>query len=387
MILITHTTQCGRTDGKGCYFVVSQLVFQSSSLSVTCGGSASDLEGLITHGDTEWGVYEPKSSVRPGKGSWQGSGAGKGSFSTSLSPTSTGYSSASATSSSSSSTGTLPTNQNSTSGTNTSSCVAPVDTKYGLPTACLGNTFDLELDTDLGVLVNNGTTFDDFLAQLAPGTEEDGDVSPTDSVLRRRALRQRGIWGWVSAKIIAPATQYVQKKVEQGVQAVKAVVVAVSQALTISKDFSTNLDMQVPKASALQDPSTKIVASPWGNSILLKSFGSADKTDATTGQASYLNIFCVDCGAKGSAQISGKAAYTVPIGITEGWVQAIVDLDVILKLGIDAQLVFTKQFTNNLFEVALPGLEYGIVKIGPMISLGMCSLSHSFKSLMLISFS
>jgi hypothetical protein len=42
----------------------------------------------------------------------------------------------------------------------------------------------------------------------------------------------------------------------------------------------------------------------------------------------------------------------------------------VLKLGIDAQLVFKKEFNNNLFEVALPGLEYGIVKIGPMVSLG-----------------
>ncbi|KAH8647077.1 hypothetical protein BGZ60DRAFT_230570 [Tricladium varicosporioides] len=388
LILITHTTECGGPSGKGCYFVVSTLNFQANSLSVTCGGAASEVQGLITHGDTEWGVYEPKGNVRPGKGSWQGSHSASGAFSTTLSPTSTAYTSTATgyPSSSTSSGGASPTgvisgqngtsgtttpSQNTTSGTNSSACVPPIDSKYGLPTACLGNKFDLELDTDLGIIANNGSSFDDFLAQLAPGAEEDGDLVPTDSVLRRRSLaRKRGFWSWVSNKVIKPAAQFVAKKVEQAVQVAKQVVTAVAQALTISKDFSTNMDMQIPKSSSLQDPSAKVVASPWGNSILLKSFGDADKTDETTGTASYLNIFCVDCGAKGSAQISGKAAYTVPIGITEGWVQAVIDLDVVLKLGIDAQLVFKKEFNNNLFEVALPGLEYGIVKIGPMVSLG-----------------
>jgi hypothetical protein len=378
LILITHTTECGGPSGKGCYFVVGTLNFQASSLSVTCGGVASEVQDCITHGDTEWGVYEPKGTVRPGKGSWQGSPSESGAFSTTLSPTSTAYSSTvtrspsvTTPSGSTSPTATITPNNNTTSGPNSSACIPPFDSKYGLPTACLGNKFDLELDSDLGVVVNNGSSFDDFLAQLAPGAEEDGDLVPTDTVLRRRSIaRKRGFWGWVSRKIIQPAAQFVAKKVEQAVQVVKQVVVAVAQALTISKDFSTNMDMQIPKASSLQDPSAKVVASPWGNSILLKSFGDAATSDTTTGTSAYLNIFCVDCGAKGSAQISGKAAYTVPIGITEGWVEAVVDLDVVLKLGIDAQLVFKKEFNNNLFEVALPGLEYGIVKIGPMISLG-----------------
>jgi hypothetical protein len=345
VILITHTTECGGPAGKGCYFVVGTLNFKSSSFSVTCGGAASEVQGLITHGDTEWGVYEPKGSVRPGKGSWQGSQPPSGAFSTTLYPTSTaytniatGFQSAPTISASITPTGTISNQSgtpgattpgnNTTSNTNSSACVPPHDNKYGLPTACLGNNFDLELDTDLGIIANNGSSFDEFLAQLAPGAEEDGDLVPIDTGLRRRSLaRKRGFWGWVSNNVIKPAAQFVAKKVEQAAQVVKQVVTAVAQALTISKDFSTNMDMQIPKASLLQDPSTKVVASPWGNSILLKSFGDADKTDETTGTASYLNIFCVDCGAKGSAQISGKAAYTVPIGITKaGFKQSLISM-------------------------------------------------------------
>lgn len=374
LILITHSTECGGVSGQGCYFVVSSLTFEASSRTVTCGGAASDVQGVITHGDTEWGVYEPKGSVRPGKGSNQGSTSAHGDFSTTLSPSSTAYTSvATGYPSSSTSSGSVqptPTN-NVTPGTNSTTCIPPKDTKYGLPTACLGNTFDLELDTDLGLNAKNNSLFDDFLAQLAPGAEEDDDLVPTDSALARRTLmRKRGAWDWVKKNVIRPATQYVAKKTDQAIQIGKQLGTAILQAATISKDFNTNMDMQIPKASKLEDPSAKVIASPWGNSILLKSFGDADKADPSTGKAAYLNIFCVDCGAKGSAQISGKAAYTIPIGITEGWVQAVVDLDVVLKLGIDAQLVFKKEFNNKLFEVALPGLEYGIVKIGPMISLG-----------------
>lgn len=154
---------------------------------------------------------------------------------------------------------------------------------------------------------------------------------------------------------------------------VAQVVDKVKEVTTISKDFNTNLELQIPKNAPLQDSSTKVVQSPWGNSVLLKSFGNADAKSSSTGGSAYLNIYCVNCGVTGHAAIAGKASWTPVGGFTEGQVSLTVDLNVILKLGIDAQLLYSKEFNNQLFAVALPGLEYGVVKIGPTVSLGTSS--------------
>jgi hypothetical protein len=414
-ILNTHVTDCGGESGKGCYFVIGGLSFSQNGLSVTCSGVPSKIEDIISYGEAEWGVYAPGHSSPKPSGGNGGAGAsatasyGPHSSSTLFSslirpsvtssilngpsfsavPSSTGAPGPSGSASPSASQSGSPSVSHSSSSlfpsasafpsTNNTgnateltdfnpkngTCKGPVDTKYGLPTACLGDFFDADLDTMLGRLGGNASAFAAWLQELAPGADE-GDFEPVAFKLRKR-LERRGLFGWFASKVIAPAAKFIAKKVEQAVDLGKKVVKAIQEATTIRGDFTTNLGMQIPKAQAPTDG--KVIASPWGNSVLIKSFGTQDKGDTKTGTSGYLNVFCVDCGAKGNAQLSGKAGFTPLGGFTEGQVGIIVDLDIVLKLGVDAQLKFKKDFKSNLFTVAMPGLDFAVVKIGPMLSL------------------
>ena len=401
-ILGTHMTDCGGETGKGCYFVISGISPSQGGLSISCSGVPSKIEDLISYGEAEWGVYAPgHSSPQPGQNGGPkppstvsyGPHSSSTLFSSLIRPTATpsGFAGPSFSAGPSASSGPSgPASSVTPSGTQSSAsafpsasgvpsngtestnfnpknatCKGPVDTKYGLPTACLGDFFDEDLDTMLGLMGGIASDFKAWLEELAPGADS-GDFEEVAFKLRKR-LEKRGLLGWFASKVIAPAAKFVAKKVEQAVDLGVKVVKAVQAATTIRGDFITNLGMQIPKAQAPTDG--KVIASPWGNSVLIKSFGTQDKDDTKTGTSGYLNVFCVDCGAKGNAQLSGKAGFSPVGGIVEGQVGIIVDLDIILKLGVDAQLKFKKDFRTNLFTVAMPGLDFAVVKIGPMLSL------------------
>ncbi|PHH86272.1 hypothetical protein CDD83_10483 [Cordyceps sp. RAO-2017] len=44
------------------------------------------------------------------------------------------------------------------------------------------------------------------------------------------------------------------------------------------------------------------------------------------------------------------------------------DVQIVLKLGIDAQITYKKEFTTDLIDYGLPALSFGVVVIGPRIS-------------------
>ncbi|KAE9963256.1 hypothetical protein BLS_009484 [Venturia inaequalis] len=410
MILNTHTTDCGGEVGKGCYWTVTSLSFQAGSRSIICGGSASQIENIIHSGEAEWGVYEPARDGNGGFGGFgspsgsgkasngTGSGSSSGSTTTSTatltspsgstsSPASS-LSSGSRTPSASSSTASnipsasnLPSGTNSTLtsngtlasnstlpqtldsfGPNATVCQGPKDTKYGLPTACLGNLFDLELDTRLG-FQGQSTEFQAWLDTFAPGNDDGNIEEPSFERRSIKTARRLSKRDWLSGAI-----NWVAKKTTQAVTFVQELKKKVGDATSIPGDFTTNMAFQVPKAAAPAEG--KVIESPWGNSILLKAFGTQGTPETAKPLTGYLNVFCVDCGAKGSAQLTGKAAFSPLTGFTKGELGMIVDLDVVLKLGIDAQLQFKKEFTNTLFELGLPGLDFAVVKVGPMVSLG-----------------
>ncbi|RDI78344.1 hypothetical protein Vi05172_g11733 [Venturia inaequalis] len=410
MILNTHTTDCDGEVGKGCYWTVTSLSFQAGSRSVICGGSASQIENIIHSGEAEWGVYEPardgnggfggfgspsgpgKASNGTGSGSSSGSTttstaistspSGSTSFSTSSLSSGSGISSASpSTASNIPSASNLPSGTNSTLasngtlalnstlpqtldsfGPNATVCQGPKDTKYGLPTACLGNLFDLELDTRLG-FQGQSTEFQAWLDTFAPGNDDGNIEEPSFERRSIKTARRLSKRDWLSGAI-----NWVAKKTTQAVTFVQELKKKVGDATSIPGDFTTNMAFQVPKAAAPAEG--KVIESPWGNSILLKAFGTQGTPETAKPLTGYLNVFCVDCGAKGSAQLTGKAAFSPLTGFTKGELGMIVDLDVVLKLGIDAQLQFKKEFTNTLFELGLPGLDFAVVKVGPMVSLG-----------------
>ncbi|KAK2046237.1 hypothetical protein LZ31DRAFT_593416 [Colletotrichum somersetense] len=57
-------------------------------------------------------------------------------------------------------------------------------------------------------------------------------------------------------------------------------------------------------------------------------------------------------------------------GFIEGQVEVRTDIRFVLKTGVDAEIVYSRTFTSDLINVGLPGLSYGVVTIGPRISVG-----------------
>lgn len=133
LLLVTYTPGCGDYgSGRRCYFQVSELDIDLDALTISAKGSPVSLDDVIHEGHTEWGLYTPDATAPMAS-------------TTSANPV-----------------------ENNSFGPSTDNCTGPVDTKYGLPTSCLGPEFDLFLDTGLGFVDIESTNFKDFVNTLAP---------------------------------------------------------------------------------------------------------------------------------------------------------------------------------------------------------------------------
>ena len=385
LILVAFAEGCGDwAKGDRCYFEVIDLEFNDGDLIIVASGSSCDPNERISRGETEWGWWVPReggegypvsstqtlpevvdttTKTTPTKGpaaSHYNSQSGA-SFSWNPKPTATDHNSHSSSGTHLSS----PTSTSSPDSTdfgNQAPCKAPVDSKFGLPSACLGDFFDLDLDNELG-WVSPKQDDVDFVKYMAPGTEVDGSDDGEDASAKRMAYKR----AFNPLKALKKAAGFVVKPLKPIVKVLKKVT-------TISKSFNKQLswnlpDPNNPSANKLKDPSTKQVDSPWGDAVLLKAFGD-QKFDDKKALNGYMNIFCVGCGASGSARVAGKAAWTPFGGVQYGEVEVNTDGKFALKIGIDAQMNLKKEFKNKLLNIGLPGLEYGVVRIGPSISLG-----------------
>lgn len=394
LFLVTYTAGCGGYDaGERCYFKATSLEFSVGSLSLTAGGYACALEEAITEFDLQWGYRKraPKTiSTFAGSSSTTAYYAASSTTTSAPShPTSTssvGYGSNPATNSSTTSNTTV------VSGNNTfyDSCVAPIDTKYGLPTACLDEYFDLVLDDNFGY---NETDYQSWVDAYASGTEYADDYDNFDSaddteydeeddddlfdfnytedisngtytvedkrrMTRRESIKSRSLFSAVGNAI------------GKAVQKVAAQIPVKGLGKDLTKQFSKGQSFQVPKDSTLKNKDLKIVTSPWGQAVLIKSFGEVKTAGDKTSGAS-LNVYCVDCGVSGSADITGVVSGSVKNGFSQGQITFNANFKAGLKIGVDAQAVYKNTFSSDLFEVQLSSIQIpGIASLGPSISLG-----------------
>lgn len=415
LVLVAYVDGCGE-DHDRCYFKVTGLDIQSGELVIVASGTSRDPHDLIDQASTEFGWWVPgrTKGARPQPGGSYGGHYGGGSagshggsdnsgsgsnggsaatqtFSVTVGPASstpssisgssgsgsTGTASPSGSSSSgssgsggsSSSTGsgqfsnsTSASGNTTTSGTfadNTTACTPPVDDVYGLPTACLTEYFDEDLDDMQGYSGISNGPFQKFVQTLAPDT--DNDVAATDSdvpltnsdgpTVRRRWNPLKAIVNLLPAPIRNPVNNVINK-----IQTATSISGSINKSLSFKLPDPKSSD---PAAKTPKDSSLKQTQSPWGDAILLKSFGDSQKFDAA-GKAGYLNVYCVDCGVEGNVKVAGRAAWT-PIGMefTEGQLELHTDIKMVLKLGVDAKIKFTKDFKNTILDYGLPGLSYG----------------------------
>ncbi|OBT39405.1 hypothetical protein VE00_10342 [Pseudogymnoascus sp. WSF 3629] len=377
LILVTFTEGCADYEGgERCYLKVTGLEFNDSG--VVAEGEFCDTSNIISKGETEWGWWIPRSNATT-YGSSPGA-SGPNVTWTGPSSNSTGSKSTASSTSASASASATGTTSDSFADAK-SSCVAPVDTVYGLPTACLGDLFDQDLDDELGYLDKLSSAAYDFINYLAPNVED--NATPTDetavddfgnaidltTVKRRGLTRREKLETRCFLCFIGTAFHAVTHPSET-LNALKAIAVDIT---TVSGSVNKDLSFMLPnpanaESSKLQDPSTKQVQSPWGDSVLIKAFGEASTTGAD-GVHGYMNVFCVGCGVSGAANVAGRVSWS-PAGISAGQIELKANMKFILKIGIDAEMTYQKEFSNTLLKMGLPGLSYGVVQIGPWIEVG-----------------
>ncbi len=208
--------------------------------------------------------------------------------------------------------------------------------------------FDQTLDYKLGY---TGLDEDSqaFLDQLKPSDVQHDLGCVSNSTLAKRSLRpiaSRSFWSWIQDNIVQPIVDAYH---------------TVRDALTVTGSIDDQFSWDLPGPEVPQQQSA------WGDAILLQSFGD-HQPNADTGVTQYMDIFCVGCGVSGQAKVAGRAAWTPLGGFREGHIELNTNVKFALKVGIDAQIKYKKNFDTELFSVGLPGLSYGVVTIGPSIS-------------------
>lgn len=380
MIMVFYDGTCG--DAMNCYSICKSLTFDSVSGTCQMSTSSARFEDIMSYFTFEWGHYVP--GRRNGGGSIGGSSIGgtngnsTGSNSNGDSGSSTKGSSGSGSGVSTSTdtgstTGTLGTAT--TSGTLTTStavsnyslgydgdndnCTAPVDTVYGLPTACLGQYFDQDLDDSYDYVDISQTDFAQVL-DLYPNvwytdaTASSDDLSDDTSDDAALGLSKRGLarrwWNPISAL----------KSV------VKTVVSVLPPIPGITRPYDIPL---IDKTIPLNIPSQRqTVATPkWGQQVLIKSLEKKSASGALSGK---VDLYCVDCGASGSANIAGKIGVSALGGVDYVKADLNMNLAIGLKIGLIADVEYKQTFSQPLFTVPLSPLTIGVASIGPYLKAG-----------------
>lgn len=221
-----------------------------------------------------------------------------------------------------------------------------------LADARLGPSFDILLDEQSGYDKAKAGTKDFIYSaistreRLATGENSTHCVSRSQAVQgRRRNLESRGFWSNLWNGIV---------------KGVESIYNTVAEALSIRGDFSKPLAWDFPSAEV---PRT---VSEWSdNSILL----FKDERQLDFGETTeHVHIYCVDCGVSGQALLSGKAKITPLLGIFDAELAVAANMKIVLKVGIDAEIKGSHSVEHELFTAGLPGLSYGIVTLGPYIS-------------------
>lgn len=164
LIFITYTPGCGDFDkNERCYYEANGVNFNDKSLSATANGTPRSIHDATNNIALQWGDYNNQAVNYAG-------GA----------PAPSGTSSSSASSTASNS----PSTSLSTAPTSTPACTAPVDSKYNLPTACLGYHFDDDLDLGLGYFNLSHFDFEQLISDIVLNYDEESDLDT--SVLDKR---------------------------------------------------------------------------------------------------------------------------------------------------------------------------------------------------------
>ncbi|KAG5948986.1 hypothetical protein E4U60_000095 [Claviceps pazoutovae] len=354
LVLIAHVPGCkGHGRGERCYFSVSDLQFNHQELSVVAQGSSKHPDEITTSGETEWGWWDASKANTAASGSGPVAHS-PSAFSALASPPKPISSADNTKDASDKPLGLLE-------------CVAEPDPETGLPTACLGASFDHILDKKLGygsLSAKSRQYLDDIMSGTAPGmnsTSSSPRFTPrASSKMRAPAIRslssKRSFWSRIG---------HFFKR------AIQTIYDAVTDTVSIGGNFNGEFAFKLPDPASPNEAARTLLGdlvqaeSPWGEAILLKTLQSSQ--GAITDN---LNVYCVGCGIIGHARVAGRAKWAPRQGVQEGHVELTTSLQLVMKLGVDGTATLEQDFSTDLLSYGLPALSYGCVSIGPYVTLG-----------------
>lgn len=385
-MLTTASAGCQNFEGGDwCYFLANSFSFNDASMSVSASGSPQAIAQAISDYQFDWG--RPTSAQSP-----SASGAATASFgsnpSATLSPSTSSGSPASTPSS-------------------TATCIAPIDTKYGLPTACLGPDFDEDLDNILGYIDGKDASWAADIASL--GSLIAASEPSNSTTKSKRALQERGLGDTLSnfgktvsnglkntGNAIGNTASNLGNSIKNGGQKAgqfikKEVIESAKQKVEQAADKLTRIDanlnnVRVPFSAPAKRkvpsyalwPNAELIYRASPRSDLKNPFKKPDpkaKPKKKGGKFSVdgevdLWVWCVDCGVSGTIATKGFVKGSVAKGVESMNVD--IDMDMRLKIVIGL---------NGTISVALPKLEvpipvppitpftlFGLVNVGPVLT-------------------
>ncbi|KAJ1561726.1 hypothetical protein HK405_003028 [Cladochytrium tenue] len=358
-LLITDSLNCSQyEDGVHTYWLVAGLGFNDATRSVQVDGEEIAVENALDEVEVAWGTYTASGQTPAGCPYSLSPGDGYGN-STSTNGTTTGNSTTGGSSNST-------TSSNSTSSYNSTfaACSNPPDSYMGLPTAPCGLDFDDVLDSKIGFYdFNNSSSLEEFDSDY-DSSEADSGVS---SSLRRRSraglasgnhLSRRWCFSCSIKKAIKSVASAVKTAVSKVVTVAKAGFTAVKQAASsiISAITSPSFDKSITVSSSPGE----LVESPWGEQYRIFSASKESKSGDATAE---LNLYCVDCGFKGTAHLHGAAKFSLLKGITSASVGVSGTLSAGIWLGLDATASYSHELEKTIATAAIPGAGIVIPKV------------------------
>ncbi|KAL2128665.1 hypothetical protein VTI74DRAFT_8854 [Chaetomium olivicolor] len=281
--------------------------------------------------------------------------------------------------------------------TSDNACGSPsADTLHGLPAVACGADFDKTLDDKLGYYSSSNGDVQAVLDLAAP----------TDGAAMRRRWSLKSIFHAVAkvvttvvhvvAAVVTPVVRAVVHAVVEVAKVAVAVAVAVTKvtvaaainsvklmAFAVTGQYSNSLTLPVN----IGPPSAVQVDSPWGKALKMYTFkmGKEDEKFSATkavldnmvsdliGEAEPepgVEIYCVNCGVRGSIKATGKINATPLSGVKEASIGVSGNMYVGLYIGVNAFAKWEKEWEKEIFEKGLPGWSIpSIVTLGPKITL------------------
>ncbi|KAJ9097591.1 hypothetical protein QFC21_004625 [Naganishia friedmannii] len=375
-LLVTDTIGCSASnDGQHTYWLVSGLTYNNATSTVIAKVTELAVADALDNVSLVWGSWTPAGSTPstpinlPGNVTANTPGTSTNGNSSAVPGTASGSTSANSTVPSAASFAHL-------------TCANPPDSYMGLPTAPCGPDFDAVLDAKIGFL--DFTPDEDTTTAQANAAFDDilGGSGP-DATARRRALSARFIHAGLvkredcgyfdlickarnayHALIEAPA-KIIEKTKEYGQQFVNTVV-------DVSTGFYNGAKAAVNILSNPTFDTTVPVAigptngdSPFGPAYLLYHTDVKKKN----GAKGTLDVYCVECGITGSADIHGALDYSIlQLSITKAEIGLNGNLKAKAALGLHAEGSFERNYNKNLYTYPIPRAG---VKVGNLLTVGV----------------